>query len=270
MNVKPDNQKPWKAFSILHFLSIRQFVLICRIITHMCDWGGMYMTLKYAFKQSLPVMAGYIVLGTGFGVLLASKGYGPGWAFLMSFFIYAGSMQYVAIDLITSGATLITTAIMTLMVNARHLFYGLSMIDRYRHTQPYKPYLIFGLTDETYSLVCSGEVPAGIDQNKYYFYVTLLDQIYWILGSLLGSVLGSIVAFNTTGIDFAMTSLFLVVFTQQWLDTKNHSGAVIGVFCSILCLWLFGPDRFLIPTMILITLLLTVLKKQLENEESHD
>ena len=228
------------------------------------------MTLKYAFKQSLPVMAGYIVLGFGFGVLLASKGYGPGWAFLMSFFIYAGSMQYVAIDLLTSGATLITAAIMTLMVNARHLFYGLSMINRYRHTRPYKPYLIFGLTDETYSLVCSGEVPAGIEQNKYYFYVTLLDQIYWILGSLLGSVLGSIILFNTTGIDFAMTALFLVVFTQQWLDTKNHCSALIGVFCSIVCLCLFGPDRFLIPTMILITLLLTVLRKQLENEKSHD
>lgn len=228
------------------------------------------MTLKYAFKQSLPVMAGYIVLGTGFGVLLASKGYGPGWAFLMSFFIYAGSMQYVAIDLITSGATLITTAIMTLMVNARHLFYGLSMIDRYRNTQPYKPYLIFGLTDETYSLVCSGEVPAGIEQNKYYFYVTLLDQIYWILGSLLGSLLGSVISFDTTGIDFAMTALFLVVFTQQWLDTKNHCSALIGVFYSIVCLCLFGPDRFLIPTMILITLLLTVLRKQLENEKSHD
>lgn len=146
------------------------------------------MTLKYACKQSLPVMTGYIVLGLGFGVLLEAKGYGPIWALLMSLFIYAGSMQYVAIDLLTSGATLITAAIMTLMVNARHLFYGLSMIDRYRNTQPYKPYLIFGLTDETYSLVCSGEVPSGIDQNKYYFYVTLLDQIYWILGSLLGSL----------------------------------------------------------------------------------
>lgn len=228
------------------------------------------MTLKYACKQSLPVMAGYIVLGLGFGVLLEAKGYGPIWALLMSLFIYAGSMQYVAIDLLTSGATLITAAIMTLMVNARHLFYGLSMIDRYRNTQPYKPYLIFGLTDETYSLVCSGEVPSGIDQNKYYFYVTLLDQIYWIIGSLLGSLLGSVISFDTTGIDFAMTALFLVVFTQQWLDTKNHCSALIGVFCSIVCLCLFGPDRFLIPTMILITLLLTVLRKQLENEESHD
>lgn len=228
------------------------------------------MTLKYAFKQSLPVMAGYIVLGTGFGVLLASKGYGPGWAFLMSFFIYAGSMQYVAIDLITSGASLITTALMTLMVNARHLFYGLSMIDRYRNTQPYKTYLIFGLTDETYSLVCSGEVPEGIDQNKYYFFVTLLDQIYWIIGSVLGGLLGSVFTFNTTGIDFAMTALFLVVFTQQWLDTKNHISAIIGVFCSILCRWLFGPDQFLIPTMISITFLLTIFRKRLESEETHD
>ena len=154
------------------------------------------MTAKYAFKQSIPIMAGYIVLGMGFGVLLESKGYGVIWAIAMSVFIYAGSMQYVAIDLITSGASMIATALMTLMVNARHLFYGISMLDKYKNTGKYKPYLIFSLTDETYSLVCSGEIPEGVDGNKYYFLVSLFDQIYWVLGSVAGSVLGSVLNFN--------------------------------------------------------------------------
>ena len=154
------------------------------------------MTAKYAFKQSIPIMAGYIVLGLGFGVLLEAKGYGVLWAIAMSVFIYAGSMQYVAIDLITGGASVIAVALMTLMVNARHLFYGISMLDKYKDTGKYKPYLILALTDETYSLVCSGEIPDGVDRNKYYFLVSLFDQIYWVLGSVAGSVLGSVLNFN--------------------------------------------------------------------------
>ena len=153
-------------------------------------------TAKYAFKQSIPIMAGYIVLGMGFGVLLNAKGYGVLWAIAMSVFIYAGSMQYVAIDLITGGASVIAVALMTLMVNARHLFYGISMLDKYKDTGKYKPYLILALTDETYSLVCSGEIPDGVDRNKYYFLVSLFDQIYWVLGSVAGSVLGSVLNFN--------------------------------------------------------------------------
>ena len=154
------------------------------------------MTAKYAFKQSIPIMAGYIVLGMGFGVLLEAKGYGVLWAIAMSVFIYAGSMQYVAIDLITGGASVIAVALMTLMVNARHLFYGISMLDKYKDTGKYKPYLILALTDETYSLVCSGDIPDGVDRNKYYFLVSLFDQIYWVLGSVAGSVLGSVLNFN--------------------------------------------------------------------------
>ncbi len=141
------------------------------------------MTAKYAFKQSIPIMAGYIVLGMGFGVLLESKGYGVLWAIAMSVFIYAGSMQYVAIDLITGGASMIAAALMTLMVNARHLFYGISMLDKYKNTGKYKPYLVFSLTDETYSLVCSGEIPEEVDGNKYYFLVSLFDQYYCSIAS---------------------------------------------------------------------------------------
>lgn len=226
------------------------------------------MTMKYAFKQSLPVMAGYLVLGMGFGILLKTKGYGVVWAFFMSLFIYAGSMQYVTINLLTSGATILSAVLMTLMVNARHLFYGISMIERYKNTGPYKPYLIFGLTDETYSLVCSGNVPEGVDEKKYFFLLTFLNQCYWIIGSVVGSLLGSLITFNTSGIEFSMTALFLVVFVEQWKSVKNHTSAVVGVVTSVICLLIFGAENFLIPTMIAITVILTVLRKKLSIQES--
>ena len=200
-------------------------------------------SVKYAWKRSLPVMAGYLVLGFGFGILLEAKGCGPGWAFLMSLTIYAGSMQYVAIDLISGGASLLAAGIMTLMVNARHLFYGISMIERYKGTGKKKPYLIFALTDETYSLVCSGDVPEGVEKNSYFFWVSLFDQSYWIIGSVAGALTGSLLNFNTSGIEFSMTALFIVVFVEQWKSTSNHISAVIGVASSVVCLLIFGPDR---------------------------
>lgn len=173
------------------------------------------MTFRYAWKRSIPVMAGYIVLGMGSECCSGQKDTAVFGRSPMSVFIYAGSMQYVAIDLITGGASLISAALMTLMVNARHLFYGISMVERYKDTKPYKLYLIFALTDETYSLVCSGDVPEGVEEKKYFFLVSLLDQIYWVFGTVLGSVLGSVLNINTEGIDFSMTALFLVVFTEQ-------------------------------------------------------
>ena len=227
----------------------------------------MKITRKYAFRQSLPVMAGYLVLGMGFGVHLETKGYGVFWALAMSLFIYAGSMQYVAIDLLTGGASLISAALMTLMVNARHLFYGISMIERYRDTGAAKPYLIFSLTDETYSLVCSGNVPRGVDQKKYYLLVSFFNQCYWVAGSVAGSLVGSLLTFNTEGIEFAMTALFLVVFTEQWKSTKNHISAVTGVAASVVCLVIFGPDRFVIPAMAAITVLLTLMRGCFEKKE---
>lgn len=219
------------------------------------------MNLKYAFKHSLPIMAGYIVLGTGFGILLESKGYGIGWALLMSTFIYAGSMQYVAIDLMTGGASLIQAALMTVMVNARHLFYGISMIETYKDMEKYKPYLIFSLTDETYSLVCNANVPKGAEKKKYYFLLSLFNQCYWIIGSIIGSLAGSLIQFNTAGIEFSMTALFVVVFIEQWKSSISHISAMAGVISSVICLFLFGPERFIIPSMIAITVLLTLLKK---------
>lgn len=221
-------------------------------------------TVKRAFKDTLPVMAGYLVLGMGFGILLKSKGYGVLWAFSMSTVIYAGSMQYLAIDLITSGAGLITTALTTLMVNARHLFYGISMVDKYKNAGRGKPYLIYALSDETYSLVCSENDLAPEQKNRYYLAVTALDQFYWVAGTVLGSLLGSLIRFSTEGLDFALTALFISIFVDQWLDTKDHAPAAVGAAASVLCLVLFGPDRFLIPSMLLITLALTLMRGKKE------
>ena len=221
-------------------------------------------TVKRAFKDTLPVMAGYLVLGMGFGILLKSKGYGVLWAFSMSTVIYAGSMQYLAIDLITSGAGLITTALTTLMVNARHLFYGISMVDKYKNAGRGKPYLIYALSDETYSLVCSENDLAPEQKNRYYLAVTALDQFYWVAGTVLGSLLGSLIRFSTEGLDFALTALFISIFVDQWLGTKDHAPAAVGVAASVLCLVLFGPDRFLIPAMLLITLALTLMRGKKE------
>lgn len=216
--------------------------------------------IKNAFYATIPVMAGYLVLGIGFGMVLRTRGYGILWALAMSVFIYAGSMQYVTIDLLTGGVSLITAAVTTLAVNARHLFYSISMIDKYQN-QKRKNFLIFTLTDETYSLVCS-EVPDGTDASSYYFYVSLFDYIYWIGGSAIGSVLGSVLPIRTEGVDFALTALFLTVFVEQWLTTKNHLSAIIGVGASVVCLLLFGSDKFLIPTMVLITCLLLAMKNK--------
>lgn len=226
------------------------------------------MSIRYAFKRSLPVMAGYLVLGMGFGILLEAKGYSVVWAFVMSVFIYAGSMQYVAVDLLAGGASLISAALMTLMVNARHLFYGISMIDRYKDMGAKKPYLVFALTDETYSLVCSGDVPEGVDQKKYFFWVSLMNQSYWVIGSTAGALIGSLLVFNTAGIDFSMTALFIVVFVEQWKSAENHLSAVIGVTVSVICLLIFGPDSFLIPSMIAIAAVLTAARKILDKKEA--
>ena len=213
--------------------------------------------LKRAFLSTLPVLTGYLVLGFGFGIVLKASGFGVPVAVAMSLFIYAGSMQYVAIGLMSGGASLLTVALTTLMVNARHLFYGISMLDRYKETGKRKPYLIFALTDETYSLVCR-ELPHIPNARKtdYYFLVSLMNQIYWVLGSVAGAVVGSLLDFNFEGIEFALTALFLTVFLEGWLTAKRHFPAVVGVLSSLACLILFGGDDFLIPTMLVITAIL--------------
>ena len=222
--------------------------------------------IKTVSIKTLPVMTGYISLGIGFGILLESKGYGILWSLAMAVFIYAGSMQYVAINLITGGASLITTAITTLMVNARHLFYGISMVDKYKDTGAKKPYLIFALTDETYSLVCTDEGEECEDIHKYQFSVSLFNHIYWIIGCAAGSLIGSAITFNTAGIDFCMTALFVTIFIEQWLSTKQHIPALIGLLCTTLCLIIFGAETFLIPSMLLIAALLLIFRKPCERQ----
>lgn len=224
-------------------------------------------TILYSFKSSLPVMAGYVVLGIGFGILLHSKGFGVLWALAMSVFIYAGSMQYAATGLLATGANLITVALMTLMINIRHLFYGITMLLKYKDTGKEKPYLIFALTDETFSLVCSPELPEDVDLKKYYFFVSFFDQIYWVIGSVCGSILGNIIPFSTDGIDFSMTALFLVILFGQWESTKEHKPALTGILISVVCLLIFGADSFLIPSMIGITIALFAMKSMMKQEE---
>ena len=221
--------------------------------------------VKRSFLDTLPVMAGYLFLGTGFGMLLHSKGYSILCAAAMSIFIYAGSMQYLAVDLLSGGASLIAAAITTLMVNARHLFYGISMIDKYKGCGWRKPYLIFALTDETYSLNCGGAPEDVSDSKTYFFLVSLFNQCYWVTGSMLGVLVGSILPVSTEGIDFALTALFVPVFVEQWKSTGDHIPAMIGVLASVLCLLLFGAGNFLIPAMVLITIALTLYQPRRED-----
>lgn len=228
-------------------------------------------TLRRAFLASVPVMAGYLVLGTAYGILLADKGYSLVWGLAQSLLIFAGSMQFVGINLLAGGASLVSAAVMTLLVNARHLFYGFTMLEKYRNTGKMKPYLIFGLTDETFALVVN-DAPAGVDRNLYFFLVTLFDQCWWVTGTLIGCLAGSAMTFNTEGIDFAMTALFVVIFTEQLLQADDYVPAVTGVAASLLSLLLFGPDRFLIPAMLAITAVLSAysLKSTKKGGARHD
>lgn len=223
-------------------------------------------TVKKAFIKSIPVMAGYVVLGIGFGILLRGAGFGAGWAFAMAAFIYAGSLQYVGVGLLAGGAGFIMTLLTTIMVNARHLFYSISMIDRYRNAGKYKPYMIFALTDETYSLLCDGDAPDPETADLYRFLVSLFNQLYWITGCVLGSLLGAVLPFSTEGIAFSMTALFIASFTEQWLRSREHLPAVTGFLSTLLCLLIFGPDNFLIPAMLLIMLVLTLFRSKLEGK----
>lgn len=214
-------------------------------------------TVKAAFLASLPVLAGYLVLGVGFGVLLHEKGFGLPWAFGSGLFIYAGSMQYVSVDLIGGGASLLTAALTTLSVNARHLFYGVAMAEKYKNAGRKKPYLIFALTDETFSLVCGNDPKT---QNAdYCFFLSLFNHVYWIAGCSLGAALGSLIRIPLRGLDFALTALFVTVFTEQWFSGGDRAAALLGVTLSAACLLIFGSERFLIPAMLAVALAVTAL-----------
>ena len=206
---------------------------------------------KTVIHDTVPVMTGYLVLGAGFGMIMKTNGYGIILTIAMSVFIYAGSMQYATIGLLTGGASYLTVALTTLAVNARHLFYGISMIDKYKNSGIRKPYMIFALTDETYSLVCTTE-----KGTNYCFFVSLFNQLYWVCGSVIGSLLGSALKFNTKGIDFSLTALFITIFIDQIITKKQYFSAVTGFAVSVICLLIFGQNSFLIPAMIIITAVL--------------
>lgn len=217
--------------------------------------------MKKVFRDTLPVLVGYLFLGFGFGILLTKSGHNALWAFFMSLFIYAGSGQYLAVSLLTAHSSLLNAFIATLLVNARHLFYGISLLDTYRDAGKAKPYMIFALTDETYSLVTQNQPPQGMSQRKYCFLVSLFDQIYWIFGCVLGALAGSYVPINYSGVEFVFTSLFVTLFVEQLFHRKNHFPAFVGVASTLVCLLIFGSKIFLIPSMVLIAAVLTVMQK---------
>lgn len=217
--------------------------------------------LRRAFLDTVPVMTGYVVLGIGFGILLQQAGYGVWWAFAMGLFVFAGSAQYMLVSLLAAHAPVLTVALTTLLLNARHIFYGLSMVDVYKGAGKKKPYLVFALTDETYSLVTQNRVPEGLSRQSYCLIVSGLDHLYWVAGCVLGSLAGQMLPVNFEGVEFVLTALFITMFVEQWLSTKEHRPAVIGVMSTALCLFLFGKDVFLVPSMVLIAALLLVLDK---------
>lgn len=226
--------------------------------------------LKKVFPQTIPVLAGYLFLGIAFGLMLQNIGYGPGWAFFMSLFIYAGSGQFLAVELLAAGAALTQVALLTLLLNFRHLFYGLSMIEKYRGVGIRKLYLIFGLTDETYALLTGYRPPIGVSDKNYYLAVTLMNHIYWIIGGVIGAAAGSVIPFDTTGVDFVMTALFAVLVVEKWKANKNHIPAILGFVITIASLCIFGADNFLIPALIVVSFVLLCMQNTLKVEEINE
>ncbi|WP_367566508.1 AzlC family ABC transporter permease [Lacrimispora sp.] len=226
--------------------------------------------LRYAFPKTVPVMAGYLVLGTAYGILMNVNGYGIWWAVLISIFVYAGSLQYLGITFFAAAVNPWYAFFMSLMLNARHLFYGLSMLDRYKDGGKLKPYLIFALTDETFSVLCNEEVPEGINKYHVYFFASLLDHLYWVTGAFIGSLAGGLIRFDTAGMDFALTALFVVIFVDQWKSGQGHKAALAGVGASALCVAVFGQSVFIVPAMILILTIITAwyFKEKREEERS--
>lgn len=225
--------------------------------------------LAAAFPVTLPVLMGYLSIGIAFGLMLEKAGFNFIWAFFMSLSIYAGSGQYLGVSLLASSATLGTVAAMILLINFRHLVYGLSMLEKFRGMGARKLYMIFSLTDETYALLAGADVPVGVDTKNYYFSIALLDQLYWIAGSVIGGVAGGLLAgrVDITGIDFAMTALFVVIAVDQWRAYRRHLPALLGAGATLLCMAAFGKENMLIPALVVIVLALLLLRPYLEDKE---
>lgn len=211
---------------------------------------------KAAIPHTIPVFSGYICLGLAYGIYMHQLGFSFWYPFLMSIFIYAGSMQFLCGSILLSTFNPIYTFIITLVVNARHIFYGIAMLSKYKDADTLKPYLIFALTDETFSVNTSVQAPNDVDKNLFYFFISILNHSYWVVASLIGGILGELIQFNIAGIEFVMTALFVVIFVEQWLSTKYHFPALCGLLVSLCCLVIFGSSHFIIPSMLCIALLL--------------
>ncbi len=217
---------------------------------------------KAALPYTIPIAVGFLFLGMSYGFLMRSKGFSFLYPMLMSFFIFAGSMEFVTVNLLLSAFNPLYAFFLALMVNARHLFYGVAMLDKYKNVGWKKPYLIYGMCDESFTINCTVTPPPDIDKGWFMFFVTLLNQIYWVSGATLGALLGYVIQFDTTGIEFVMTALFVVMFINQWEETTDHKSALTGLGCSLLCLLIFGSDSFILPAMALIILCFTFSRKQ--------
>lgn len=224
--------------------------------------------LKAAFPHTLPIMAGFLFLGTSYGIYMRVSGFPWYYPTIMALTIFAGSMEFVTVNLLLSPFNPLGALVLTLMVNARHLFYGLSMLEKYRNTGLKKLYLIFGLCDETFSVNCAIEPPKHVERGWFMFFVTLLNQCYWVTGATLGGVFGSLITFNAKGLEFVMTALLLVIFLENWLKERSHWSSLIGLAATALALLLFGASSFIIPAMLLIIAVLTLLRAPLERAVS--
>lgn len=223
--------------------------------------------LKSAFPYSVPIFAGFLFLGMTYGIYMNVSGFSFWYPMFMSLTIFAGSAEFVAVSLLLGPFRPFQALAMTLMLNARHLFYGISMLDKYRGTGLKKIYLIFGMCDESFSINCTAEIPKDVDRGWFMFFVTLLNHLYWFSGAALGGLFGSFIHFNTEGLDFVMTAMFVVIFMEQWMKEKHHGSALLGLGLSFLCLLAFGPGRFMVPSMIAILAALTLLQKPFEKGE---
>lgn len=217
-----------------------------------------------AFPKTIPIMMGFLFLGMSYGIYMKVSGFSFVYPLCMSLVIFGGSLEFVAVTMLLGSFAPLQTFLMALMIQARHLFYGIALLEKYKGTGLKKTYLIFGMCDESFSINCSADVPEDVDKGWFYFFVTVLNQFYWVAGATLGGVLGSFIRFNTEGLDFVMTAMFVVIFLEQWLKEKKHYTALIGVLASALCLLVFGADSFLIPTMVCILCFLTVFRKPIE------
>ena len=217
-----------------------------------------------AFPYTIPILTGFLFLGIAYGIYMNVSGFSPIYPILMSMAIFAGSMEFVTVDLLLGMFHPMSALILAFMVNARHLFYGISMLDKYKNVGKKRWYLIFGMCDESFSINCTTEVPAGVDRGWFYFFVTLLNQCYWVCGAAIGGICGSLISFETEGLDFVMTALLVVIFLEQWMKEKDHTSGVIGIALTVLCLVVFGNKNFIIPSMLGILGVLTLMRGRLE------